>query len=120
VRDRISIHDLRVETRIGVTDEERATPRTVTISVDIWADLRGPGKSDDLADTVDYHSATVGVADMVRSMEANLLEHVAEKIASFICEMPGVDGATVEVTKEAPPIAEEVRAVSVQIERAAR
>jgi dihydroneopterin aldolase len=120
VIDRISLHDLRVETRIGVTDEERATPRTVTISIDIWANLEPPGKSDDLADTVDYHSATVGVADMVRSMEAKLLEHVAEKVASFICEMEGVDGATVEVTKEAPPIAEDVRAVSVKIEREAR
>jgi FolB domain-containing protein len=117
--DLISIHDLRVETRIGVTDEERATPRTVTISVDIWADLAAPGKSDDLADTVDYHSATVGIADMVRSTEAKLLEHVAERVASFICAMEGVDGATVEVTKEEPPIAEDVRAVSVKIERTA-
>jgi dihydroneopterin aldolase len=115
--DKISIHDLRVEMRIGVTDEERATPRPVLISVDMWADLISPGESDDLADTIDYHAVTVAIAELVGATEAKLLEHVAEKIAALIGTFPGVDGVSVEVTKESPPIAEDVSAVSVKIER---
>jgi FolB domain-containing protein len=118
--DRISIHDLSVETRIGVTEEERATPRPLTISVDIWTDLTVPGKSDDLLDTIDYHVASSEIARMVQNMEANLLEHVADQIASHICAMTGVDGVSVVVTKEAPPMEEDVKAVSVTIERPAR
>jgi 7,8-dihydroneopterin aldolase/epimerase/oxygenase len=118
--DRVSIHDLRVETRIGVTEQERATPRLLSISVDIWTDLSGPGKSDDLRDTIDYHVVSAEIARMVRSMEANLLEHVADQIASHICAISGVDGVSVVVTKEAPPMEEDVKAVSVRIERPAR
>jgi 7,8-dihydroneopterin aldolase/epimerase/oxygenase len=118
--DLVSIHDLSVETRIGVTEQERATPRSLTISVDIWTDLTPPGKSDDLRDTIDYHAVTSEIARMVRAMEANLLEYVAEQIASRICAMKGVDGVSVVVTKEAPPMEEDVKAVSVRIERPAR
>ncbi|MDP9226569.1 MAG: dihydroneopterin aldolase [Actinomycetota bacterium] len=117
--DRISISDLRVDTRIGVTEEERAEPRTVVIRLDIWADLDRPGISDELGDTVDYHSVTRDVADLVRSTEAKLLEHLAERIAALITGINGVRGITVEVIKESPPISEDVRAVSVRIERLA-
>jgi dihydroneopterin aldolase len=118
--DKISIHDLRVEMRIGVTEEERATPRPVLISVDLWADLISPGDSDELADTIDYHAVTVEIAKLARATEARLLEHVAEKIAALVGAFQGVDGVSVEVTKEPPPIAEDVRAVSVKIERPSR
>ena len=118
--DRISIRDLRVETRIGVTDEERATPRTVVICVDIWADLHSASKSDELADTVDYHTATVEIADMVRSSEAKLLEHLGHKVAEQVGALPRVERVAVEVIKEFPPIEEDVGSVSVRIERQAR
>lgn len=117
--DKISIRDLRVQMRVGVTAEERAHPQTVIISVDMWSDLVVPGKTDELSDTVDYHAVTVAVAELVRSTEAKLLEHVAEKIAASIGAIEGVDGVSVEVTKESPPIPEDVRAVSVKIERPA-
>jgi FolB domain-containing protein len=117
--DRVSISDLRVETRVGVTKEERAQPRTVVICCDIWTDLLRAGSSDELGDTVDYHSVIVEVADLVRSTEAKLLEHLAERIAALITALHGVRAVTVEVTKESPPMAEDVRAVSVTIERPA-
>jgi dihydroneopterin aldolase len=120
VTDRISIKELRVLTRIGATEEERAEPQTVAISIDIWTDLSVPGRSDDLADTIDYHAITVEVAQTVRSSESNLLEHLAATIISLIGDMDGVRGVSVEVSKESPPIPEDVRAVSVTLERPAR
>ncbi|MEA2508436.1 MAG: 7,8-dihydroneopterin aldolase/epimerase/oxygenase [Actinomycetota bacterium] len=118
--DKISIHDLRVEMRIGVTEEERATPRPILISVDMWVDLISPGDSDKLAETVDYHAVTIEIAKLLRTTEARLLEHVAEKIAALVGAFQGVNGVSVEVTKESPPLAEDVRAVSVKIERPSR
>ena len=115
--DRISIHGLKVETRVGVTEEERAQPRPVVISIDIWADLIPAGKSDDLGDTIDYDAAASEVARLVRSTQAKLLEHLADKIATVIGAIEGVNGVSVEVTKESPPTTEEVKAVSVRIER---
>jgi 7,8-dihydroneopterin aldolase/epimerase/oxygenase len=118
--DRISIKELRVPTRIGVTEEERAQAQTVAISIDMWADLSGSGRSDLLTDTIDYHAVTLEVAEMVRSSETNLLEHLAAKIIALIGGMDGVRGVTVEVTKESPPIPEDVQAVSVTLERPTR
>jgi 7,8-dihydroneopterin aldolase/epimerase/oxygenase len=115
--DRISIRDLRVATRIGVTSAERAEPQVIVITVDLHRDLRGPSRSDDLQDTIDYHAVTVAIAEMVRASEAKLLEHLAEKIATLVIKTAGIESATVEVRKEPPPMEEDVRTVAVTIER---
>jgi FolB domain-containing protein len=115
--DCISIRDLRIGTRIGVTSAERAEPQIVVIGIEIYRDLRTPGQSDELGDTVDYHAVIVGLAEMVRTSEAKLLEHLAEKIAFFVCGLRCVDRVSVEVRKEPPPVEEDVQAVAVTIER---
>jgi 7,8-dihydroneopterin aldolase/epimerase/oxygenase len=115
--DRISIRDLRVPTRIGVTSSERAEPQVVVITVDLYRNLEGPGESDDLGDTIDYHAVTVAIADMVRTSEAKLLEHLAERIAALVIKTADLERAIVEVRKEPPPMEEDVRSVAVTIER---
>ncbi len=115
--DAITIRDLRVETRSGVTAAERENAQVVVINVDIAADLAAAGESDDLADTVDYATVTREVAALVRSSETHLLEAIAHKIARHIAPMKGVRGVTVEVVKPAPPMEEDVGPVSVRVER---
>lgn len=115
--DRIRIEGLEIETRIGVPDAERATPQTVSIDIEIAADLAAAGKSDDITDTIDYGRVTQEVASLVRAAEVHLLEHLAEQIAASIGRFPGVTGVTVEVSKRNPPIDEDVGPISVRIER---
>ena len=115
--DRIRIDGLRVETRIGVTSEERSNPRPVVINAELRTDARRAGRGDDLSDTVDYHRAVVEVAALVRSGERKLIERLAEEIAALLAGMNGVVGVTVQVVKEAPPIDEDVAAVSITVER---
>ena len=115
--DRISIRDLRVEGRTGVTAEERATPQPLIVNIDIATDLKKAGESDDLADTVDYGAVTSDVARLVRSTETKLLEHLAERIAAHISSLKPVERVSVEVMKMNPPIGEDVGPVAVWIER---
>ena len=115
--DLICIRDLVVETRIGVTPGERSAPRPVVVNVDIHTDTSAAGASDRLDDTVDYHRATVAIADHLRAAETKLLERAAEQIADLICGFKGVSGVTVEVKKENPPIDENVASVAVRVER---
>lgn len=115
--DVIRLHDLRVATRVGVGADERAHPRSLVINVELRTDTTAAGVSDDLSDTINYHEAATAVADVVRSSEARLLEHLAERIAEVLGGMYGRVGITVTVTKEHPPIEEDVQAVSVTIER---
>ena len=115
--DRISITGLKVPARIGVTAGERDRPQTVVVALELERDLRPAGASDDLEDTVDYDHLTTSVADLVRSSETNLLESLAEKIASHVCASTEVDRVTVEVMKESPPVSEDVGPIAVRITR---
>ena len=115
--DRIRITGLQVDTRIGVPDEERSRPQRVSIDIELAADLSAAGKSDDLADTIDYGRVVTEVAELGRNSEAHLLEHLAEKIAASLGTITGVTGVTVEVSKLSPPITEDAGPISVRIER---
>jgi dihydroneopterin aldolase len=117
VTDVISIRGLRVPTRIGFSDEERATPRDVIINIDIETDTKKAGESDDLAHTIDYGKGAEEVARLVRSSEAKLLEHLAERIAAHFSGTYGVKRIIVEVVKDELPIDERIREVAVRIVR---
>jgi dihydroneopterin aldolase len=115
--DRIVVRELRLATHIGVTDEERSSPQWVRVTVELNADLRRAGKSDDLAHTINYHWATNEIAAIVRSNSCDLLEYLAGKIATRMTKIDGVHGVTVEIAKESPPVEEDVGAIEVRIHR---
>jgi dihydroneopterin aldolase len=115
--DTISIRNLRLATHIGITEEERREPQWVLVNVDLQADLRAAAKSDNLEDTVNYHWATDEIAAIVRSSQCSLLEYLAGKIASQMSRIERVDGVTVEIAKESPPVDEDVAGIVVRIER---
>jgi dihydroneopterin aldolase len=116
VSDRISLHGLRFEARIGITPEERAEPRTLVVDVDIEVDLRKAGESDDLAHTVDYSQVAERIERIVTGTEMKLLEYAAQRIVDEISTISGVERVTVEVAKKAPMPQEHDR-VSVRMER---
>lgn len=115
--DTVGIKGLRVETHIGVTEQERAQPQTVVIDIDIHADLSRAGETDDVADTVDYAAVAEAVAKLVGASECKLLEHLAAKVVGVISTFSGVNGVTVVVGKETAPMPVEVDGVSVRVER---
>lgn len=115
--DSIIVRDLRVKAHVGVTEEERSDAQLLVISLVLYTDLRKAGMSDDLADTVDYGRVTAEVEELVVSTQTALLESLAEKIAGHIAAMPGINGVSVEIAKDAPPIEQDVGCVGVRIER---
>ncbi len=116
--DAIEISGLRLQTYIGVTDEERAEPQAIVVDLRLDADLTKAGISDDLADTIDYDAVINDVSELVRSSKPRLLEHLAEEIANLISRFRLVDRVTVEVRKERlPGPSTNVEAVTVRIER---
>lgn len=115
--DSIIVRDLRVKAHVGVTEDERAEPQLLLISMELYTDLRQAGMSDDLNDTVDYGRVTADIEDLVTSSKTALLESLAEKIAGHIAAIPGINGVTVQIAKEAAPIEQDVGSVAVRIER---
>ncbi len=114
---RIAIEGLRVSARIGVTEEERATPQPLLINIYIDADLQAAARSDDLATTIDYDGLVGAVETLVKGSESHLLEHLADRIAAQITADRKAKRATVEIAKELPPVPQEVKKIAVTMER---
>ena len=115
--DLIVIRDLEVEARVGVTEEERATPQTLLVDLEIVVDLSIAAVNDDLDSTLDYGMVIQEIGELVRGSDTKLLETLAGRIADRIATMQLVRGVTVEVTKRNPPVPERVGPVGVRITR---
>lgn len=117
--DRIKISDLRVESHIGVTPEERAVAQSLSVTIELFLDLGPASSSDDLDDSVDYGTVALSAAKQLRANSRQLLEAAAGDLLETLMELPRVSGVAVELAKLDPPIPERVGPASVRLERVA-
>ena len=115
--DKILINDLEVFYRIGVPDQERATPQRLLITVEMNRDLSAAGTADDLTKTIDYYAVTQRLLKFGEGRSWNLLEKLATDIAGMVLAEWTPDQVTIEVKKF---IIKEARYVAVQLTREAR
>lgn len=114
--DRLLIHDLVAECRIGVHDWEQATPQQVWIDLELGIDAAQAASHDDVADTIDYGRLVTAVKQHVQRKPFRLLETLAEELASLLLTefatpevtvrvkkraLPGIDYAAVELSRKA-------------------
>lgn len=97
--DRILIKDLRLRGIVGINDWERTKRQDILVNVDLRVDVEAAGRSDDIADTVNYRSLTKDIAAYVEHAEPYLVEALATEIARICCVRHGVLEATVRVEK---------------------
>jgi len=121
VADRIELRGLRFAAIHGALPQERERAQPFEVDVDIDADLAGAGRTDDLADTVDYGAVADAVATVMNGPPASLLEHLAERVAAAALGATGglASSVTVTVRKLRPPISGEVSSAGVRITRSA-
>ena len=100
----------------GDVDAERTLGGRVDVDVEIRADLRAAGASDALGDTVDYVGCFAVVRTVVETRRHNLLEAVAEDVATELLADRRVESVRVRVAKQ-PPIAGVFHRFAVVIER---
>jgi dihydroneopterin aldolase len=119
VTDRIGLRGLRVVGTHGVLPEEHQRAQPFEVDVDIAADLSAAGRSDDLADTIDYGAVTEAVAAVVVGDHADLLEHLAQRIvdATLAVAGPKAREVTVTVRKLRPPVPADLAVSEVSIRR---
>ena len=116
--DHVQLRGLRAVGTHGVLPEERARPQPFEIDLDVEVDLRPAGRSDALADTVDYGALAEAVAGLVGSERFDLLERLAERIAEEVASADGrVRSVTVAVRKLRPPVPVDLASAGVRITR---
>jgi len=114
--DRIYIRDLSVRCIVGINPDERVNKQDIVINLTLHADLRKAGRTDDIADTVDYKAVKRKVLALVEGSSFLLLERLAEAIAEACLAQPGV--RRVRVLVEKPAALRFARTVGVEIVRA--
>ncbi len=98
--DEVFLEGLRFYGYHGVNPEERALGQRFVVDVHLAADLGRPGRSDDLGDTVSYSAVAKRVRAIVEGPPRQLLEAVAEEIATaLLAEHPSVGSVTVTLRK---------------------
>lgn len=121
--DTIQLRGLRATGTHGVLAEEKGRAQPFEVDLDLYLDLRAAGTSDDLADTVDYGSVASSVAAVVEGPHADLLEHLAERIARAAAAAatsagaPPLQAVTVTVRKVRPPVPVDLAVAAVRIHR---
>jgi dihydroneopterin aldolase len=100
----------------GETQAERTLGNRFHVDVEMRMDLSIAGRTDEIADTVDYSRAFALVRAVVEDEQYSLIEAIAAKIAASLLAEPAVDSVKVRVGKQ-PPIAGAIDRCSVIIER---
>jgi len=97
--DRIQIKGLRLVATLGVPDEERARPQSVSVHASLTLSTSFKGFDDRLDHTVDYYRVSERLRDVAASGERQLVETLAEELAAAVLAFDEVSAVTLEVEK---------------------
>jgi 7,8-dihydroneopterin aldolase/epimerase/oxygenase len=113
--DIIFISELKVKTKLGVPEWERMVPQTIILDIEIGYDLAPAGKSDAIADTIDYGAVVARIHDTLTEHSFQLAEALAEHICQLILSEFKALSVKTKVAK--PAILPGLKALGVVIER---
>ena len=113
--DSIFLSDMKVETIVGIWDWERKIRQTVSIDLQMGADIRRAAASDSIDDTLNYKLVAKRVQQFVAESSFKLVETLAENIAEVVISEFEVPWVEVQVNK--PGAIRGARDVGVKIRR---
>ena len=102
--DRIILEGMEFYGFHGANPEERALGQSYVVDLVVELDLRRPGGSDRLEDTVSYSHLYRAVKLVMEGESKNLLEAAAQTVADRVLAEFPVKGVRVRVKKPRPPI----------------
>jgi dihydroneopterin aldolase len=115
--DRIALQGLVFSGRHGVRPAEREQAQEFKVDVTVETDLAAAGRSDSVADTVDYRLVYAIVKDVIEGESAKLIETLARRIAERVLELDKVEAVSVRIAKQ-PESMRPIDAAAVTISRA--
>ena len=116
--DIVFLHEMKVDTVIGIWEWERKIRQTVVIDLEMAADIRKAAASDSIDDALNYKSVAKRLQQFVADSEFQLVETLAEQVAAIVMDEFGVSWVRVKLNK--PGAIRGARDVGIVIERGER
>lgn len=115
--DRVAVHGIRGRGSHGVLAHEKRDGQEFVVDVVLHVPTLRAGRSDDLADAVDYSIVARQAHDVLTGPSLDLVEAVAERIASAVLADPRLLAVDVTVHKPQAPVGVPFDDVTVQVRR---
>lgn len=112
---RILVRDLVLKCLIGIHAHELLAPQRVRINVDMAVFEQAGPLSDDIANVVSYEDVIEGIKRMLAEGHINLVETLAEKVATLCLADERVQSVRIRVEKL--DVYAEAASVGIEIER---
>lgn len=116
--DKIHLNNLQFYGFHGLLPEENKLGQRFNVDIEMFVDLKKAGQTDNMLDSVHYGHAFDVVKRIVEGEAKNLIEAVAEDIATqLLNNFELMDACNVKVIKPDPPIPGHYQSVAVEIYR---
>jgi len=113
--DKVFIKGLVLYTLIGVYDFERDAKQRIIVDLEIDANLKAAGVSDDVADTLDYGAIAERLAQIADTASYKLLEALGEEMVDTIMREFAPSAISLRINK--PDILDNCEAVGIVLNR---
>ncbi len=113
--DIVFIRELKINTIIGIYDWERQVRQTVTLDIEMAADINKAALSDNIKDTLDYKAVSERLIEFIENSEFQLIETMAEQCSDIILNEFHVPSLRLRLSK--PGAVRDALNVGVLIER---
>ncbi len=115
--DTCEIREIRIRCRIGIDGWEADILQTLSVDLRFPIDAAAAAKSEDIAQTVDYRVVADGLFKAYEGHRFQLVETVAESIATWVLEHTPVAWVDVAVTKDIAKTAAKSATITIRRER---
>lgn len=113
--DIVYIRDLRIDTVIGIFDWERQVRQTVSLDLEMGADIARAAGSDHIEDALNYKAVAKRLVSFIGASDYQLVETLAERCAELVMAEFGVPWLRLRLSK--PGALRGARDVGIVIER---
>jgi len=98
--DIIFLHDLTIETIIGIYDWERKEKQSIILDLDMAADISVAARTDVIEDTLNYKAVAKRLIEFVGDSQFQLVETLAERVTEIVLNEFDVKWVRLRVNKK--------------------
>ena len=116
--DKIFINQLQLPVIIGVFDEERVSPQTLLLNIELFTDIQQAQQTDNIDNTLNYASVRQALLQWSQHTEFTLIESLAEHLTQKTLQHFPVNKVRLSIIKKPFDILD-AKEVGITIERSA-